>query len=381
MNSVDSQKQRLPLLDHLRAQRPHTRVTQLLIAANLLIFVAMLFHGAGLWHSPNTVQLAWGANFGPATKDGEWWRLASALFLHFGLIHLAMNMLALWEGGMFVERMYGPARFAAIYAASGLSGNLLSLAVQGDHAVAGGASGAIFGLYGALLIYLWRLRRQLDATEFRWLFWGAAAFSAITICFGMLIPGIDNAAHIGGFFGGCLMGVVLLSSPVPAITAPIYSRITAGIVLGLGLALLVRAIPVPAYRWSEEMQARNGISRFLGEDQQISARWQRILTQGRADGVSFEQLAGEVDTQVAEKYQQTFEELASLKLDPSAPSAQSLATLQRYAALRREASRHLSEGLRRHDRKRIQDALDMARQAPQLAKDPANQGAAPRVNR
>ncbi|HEX7234295.1 MAG TPA: rhomboid family intramembrane serine protease, partial [Nitrosospira sp.] len=74
----------LPLHDLLYQQTPRVPVTQLLVGINLLVFVAMLAGGAGLWHSSNSVQLAWGANFGPATQDGEWWRLGSAMFLHFG---------------------------------------------------------------------------------------------------------------------------------------------------------------------------------------------------------------------------------------------------------------------------------------------------------
>jgi rhomboid protease GluP len=81
------------LYDRLHGKAEHVPVTLLLIGANLLVFGLMLGNGAGLWHAQNSIQLAWGANFGPATQDGQWWRLGSALFLHFGLIHLSHEPL------------------------------------------------------------------------------------------------------------------------------------------------------------------------------------------------------------------------------------------------------------------------------------------------
>jgi rhomboid protease GluP len=211
---------RPPLYEQLAARIPRIPATWLLIIANLLVFAAMLGQGAGLRHTDNAVQLAWGANFGPATKDGEWWRLGSALFLHFGLLHLALNMLSLWDGGRLVERMYGHGRFLVLFFAAGLAGNLLSLIAQGDRAISGGASGAVFGVYGALLSFLWLERRQLHPGEFRRLFVGAALFSAINIGLGFQVTGIDNAAHIGGFVAGILAGAALAPSAGPRPGAP-----------------------------------------------------------------------------------------------------------------------------------------------------------------
>ena len=345
-----------------------TPVTIALVAVNLAVFVAMLFHGAGVWHSPNNVQLAWGAGFGPATKDGEWWRLGTAMFLHFGLVHLAVNMWALWDGGRLVERLYGSIRFAVVYFASGLTGNLLSLIVHGDHAIAGGASGAIFGVYGALLVCLWRERRQVHPVEFRWLFGGAAVFSAATVVFGLLIPGIDNAAHIGGLISGALTGMALvrpLSAASPGIGR---SRPAAAGAYVIAVCALVYLIPAPSYRWQEELHAREEIRGFLGDDRRIIDRWQEILESGRQGGASFEQLAERIDNDVTREYRESFDQLSALHLDPAAPSTLTLEVLKRYAQLRADASEALAEALRMNDPKRVQEALELARRAPYIAR-------------
>ncbi len=200
-------------------------MTLTLLVANVLVFLAMLLNGAGLWHTETTVPLQWGANFGPATQDGQWWRLGSALFLHFGIVHLALNMWALWDVGRLIEQLFGRWRFATLYLGSGIVGNLLSLAWQGNQAVSGGASGAIFSLYGALLVFLWRERRQVDPGEFRWLFGAASAFIVLALVMGSLVPGIDNAAHLGGLLAGALFAMALArrwtrDSPHPRPRAP-----------------------------------------------------------------------------------------------------------------------------------------------------------------
>ncbi len=355
----------VPLFDSLLARSPRIPATSALIGINLLVFVAMLFNGAGLLHSSNSVQLAWGANFGPATKDGEWWRLGSALFLHFGLFHLSMNMLSLWDGGRLVERMFGSGRFLLIYFSSGLAGNLLSLIVQGDRAVSGGASGAIFGVYGALMSYLWLERHGLHPSEFKRLFWGAAIFSAITIFLGFQITGIDNGAHIGGLLGGILTGLALARPQHPAPRPRRIGQRVAGFALILAITQLIVFIPAPRYRWSEELRAQEQISEFLGEDARVSARWGAILGRARDQSASFDQLAGQIESQVASHYEGSFEQLSRLRVNPALPSAATLAALRDYAEMRRDASRALVEGLRANDPEQIRESLQDARQAVQ----------------
>jgi rhomboid protease GluP len=356
--------QAMPSLhDQLRQAMPRLRLTPLLIASNILIFGLMLFNGASLWHSQNTIQLAWGANFGPATQDGEWWRLGTALFLHFGALHLILNMAALWDAGRWVERMYGSLRFAAIYLVAGLVGNLLSLVAHAGAAVSGGASGAIFGIYGALLSYLWLERWRMHPGEFRWLFRAALGFSAASILFGLLIPGIDNAAHIGGLVAGVLSGVLLIRSDPGIVAGPQLGRWVAALFMVFLVGVMIREVPEPAYRWSEEKLIRQEIGEFLQEDAAISRAWDGVLREGSRTRASSDEVADLIESLVAERYERIFDDLTALPNDPNLPSAQVADELARYVEQRRDASREMVNGLRARDPLRIQRALEQARQS------------------
>lgn len=239
------------LTELMRSPVSAVPVTAGLLLVNGLVFSAMLVAGAGWWHNASGVQLAWGANFGPATQDGQWWRLLTAMFIYFGVVHLALNMWALWDVGRLVERLMGRWRFALLYGGSGVFGNLVSLVAQGNQAVSGGASGAVFGLFGALLVFLWRERAQVDRTEFRWLFGGALGFSAAMLGMGFVVTGIDNAAHGGGLGAGVLLGC-LLARPWTVNSPKVQQgRWGAGMVLVLALSLLALSLPEPSYRYGE----------------------------------------------------------------------------------------------------------------------------------
>jgi rhomboid protease GluP len=336
----------ISLYDLLHSRTRHIPVTQLLIAVNVVVFVLMLFAGAGFWHGNNAVQLAWGANFGPATQDGQWWRLGSALFLHFGLLHIFMNMWALWDAGQLVERMFGYRRFAAIYFGSGIFGNLLSLVVQGNEAISGGASGAIFGTYGALIIYLWREREQIGSGEFRWLFRTALAFTGVSIGLGFIIPGIDNSAHIGGLLGGALLGLLLGRSLQPASRWPWPPRLAAGILLVGASGWLLTHIPAPKYRWSEEIAAREEIQEFFARESKIQQSWQEMTRPEQLANESPLELARRIELEIAQSYEESFEQLSQLDLSAASPSAAQVESLLAYSEKRRDSSQALARQLR-----------------------------------
>ena len=343
----------ISLYDRLRTRQPRVPVTALLIVVNLLIFSLMLGAGAGLWHGgQNSVQLSWGANFGPATQDGQWWRLGSALFLHFGVLHLGMNLWALWDGGQLVERAYGSPRFAAIYVGSGLAGNLLSLVMQGNQAVSGGASGAIFGIYGALLAFLWRERQALPASEFRWLFLAASLFTLVSIGLGLFVSGIDNSAHVGGLISGLLLALLFgwpaLMPAVPASppASTLGPRLLAGAILVAGIALLILRLPEPKYVWHEEVAARDEIREFFEREVRIQQSWQDILRKDAPAGDDLEAIARRIEAEIADPYAVSAEQLSGLDFDSPIPSATQIETLRRYSEARRDQSQALAQKLR-----------------------------------
>ncbi|MDX1916089.1 MAG: rhomboid family intramembrane serine protease [Methylophilus sp.] len=337
------------LYNQLEAREPNVPITYLLISINVLVFVAMLLGGAGFWHSPNGIQLQWGANFGPATQDGEWWRLGTAMFLHFGIVHLLLNSISLWDVGQLVERMYGRWRYISIYLASGLFGNVLSLVVQGNDAVSGGASGAIFGVYGAALVFLWRERAAIAAREFRWLFGGGLVFAVITIVLGFIIPGIDNSAHIGGFLAG-VMASTCIAKSMKAKKMPAHYAIFSALLLCIASTWLVLHIPKPKYKWSEELMLRSAIQHFITEDQEINRNWLAITYESKQGNQSFEELASKIDDTINQPYQESYEMLLKLPKDPALPSSQQLENLLLYTEQRKHQSEALVSGLRKQQK-------------------------------
>jgi rhomboid protease GluP len=139
---------------------------------------------------------------------GEWWRLITALFVHFGIIHLLFNMWALAAFGALSERLLGITSFVFIYFVSGIAANLASIALRPSIDTAG-ASGAIFGILGALLAAYWRNKRTLPFNVVRSERTAVIMFTSFALLGGFLYKGVDNAAHLGGFITGLLLGFTL----------------------------------------------------------------------------------------------------------------------------------------------------------------------------
>jgi rhomboid protease GluP len=220
----------------LAASTPRYFVAPMLIGLNVAIFALMALLGVSPFN-PTVGQLfAWGANYGPATLGGQWWRLLSSTFVHGGIIHLALNMQCLWQLGKLAERLYGNWVFLALYILSGLGGSIASLWWD-PGAVSVGASGAIFGIAGGLVAFLYLGKLPIPRAATRGILSSTMIFVGYNLLFGFTSSGIDNAAHVGGLLTGTLVGA-LLTRPLPP--PPGFSRVPkAFVAVGLVLLLVV----------------------------------------------------------------------------------------------------------------------------------------------
>ncbi|KAB7709217.1 rhomboid family intramembrane serine protease [Bacillus aerolatus] len=165
------------------------------IAAQVVVFLLLELSG-GSTDAANLIRF--GAKFNPLILEGEWWRFLTPVFLHIGFLHLLMNTFALYFLGTAVERIFGRSRFLFIYLFSGFAGTLASFALNSS--LSAGASGAIFGCFGALLYFGFIYPRLF----FRTMGMNVIIVILINLVFGFSVPGIDNAGHIGGLIGGFL---------------------------------------------------------------------------------------------------------------------------------------------------------------------------------
>ncbi|MCF6094964.1 rhomboid family intramembrane serine protease [Microaerobacter geothermalis] len=174
--------------------------TYVIIAVNLLVFLWLTLNG-GSENSETLIR--YGAKYNPAIMEGEWWRFITPIFLHIGFLHIAFNSIALYYLGSAVERIYGRSRFLIMYFIAGILGNVSSFLFTPN--LAAGASGAIFGSFGALL-YFGTQHRKLF---FRTMGKDILVILAINLAIGFIYPGIDNTAHIGGLVGGFIAAAMV----------------------------------------------------------------------------------------------------------------------------------------------------------------------------
>jgi rhomboid protease GluP len=183
-------------------------ITIALIAANALVFAAMVLSGVPALDPTPDQAIAFGADVGRLTLNGQWWRLFTSMFVHFGIIHIGLNMWCLWNLGRAAEALMGRSSYLLAYFVSGIFGSIVSVYWH-PHVAGAGASGAIFGMAGVLVSFVYLKKTPAHLQVNSKMLGSLGTFIAYNLIFGAAIPGISNAAHIGGLVMGFAVGALL----------------------------------------------------------------------------------------------------------------------------------------------------------------------------
>ncbi len=186
-------------------------------------------------------MIVFGAKLNTHIDNGEWWRLLTCQLIHANLLHLVMNAAALVMVGPIVERLLGPVRFVIVCATAGVMGAVASYLFNDGASV--GASGAVFGLFGALVVFALKYRERMPAQFSSNLLSQIAPIIVLNAVIGFTVPRIDNAAHFGGLAGGALAALVLRSRVSEERTSDLGMRVVfvlVALAYVVALAMMVR---------------------------------------------------------------------------------------------------------------------------------------------
>jgi membrane associated rhomboid family serine protease/Tfp pilus assembly protein PilF len=235
----------------------------------------MLFAGVSILDHPAGQDLVhWGANYGPYTVGGQWWRLLTCVFVHGSFLHIAFNMWGLWNLGSLAESLYGHWTFGGVYLITGIAASVASV-VWNANVLSVGASGAIFGIAGALIASFYLGGFSLPQTHVRGTLISLVVFAGYSLVVGAGSRGIDNAAHVGGLVSGLILGV-LIARIAPTSDEP-FRRVS---VLLVGVLLVAGGITwlqrSRAYLFSTD-QARQSLTE--GKTDEAITRLEAVVRQ------------------------------------------------------------------------------------------------------
>jgi rhomboid protease GluP len=221
---------------------PRPPMTIALIAINVVVFAAMVASGVSFVQPTTADALKWGADWGPQTLGGQPWRALTSNYVHYGIIHILLNMWCLWNLGFLAERVFGKFTFLLVYTVCGLAGSVASL-WWNPMAVGAGASGAVFGIAGALITALYLGKLPVSREALRPTLKSLVSFAVYNLFIGAAIGIVDNSAHIGGLVMGLALGAVLgrvlMEEPDRRKAAEVFLFLAATVLL-LGCGWFVR---------------------------------------------------------------------------------------------------------------------------------------------
>ena len=348
--------------DRLAAIGGRPWLTPTLVVVNLAVFAAVLI--ASKAPAPRfTLLMDWGANYGPLTTSGQWWRIIASAFLHGGWAHVLLNMWVLWNVGRLTERLFGTATFAFLYFASGICGAFTR--IVWDPSIASvGASGAIMGLFGALLAMLLHRGSRIPRS-IAFAHWPSTlVFLLFNLVGGFFDPLIDNAAHVGGLVAGALFGWVLVR-PIDAAQRRVFpwrqiaSAAVVAALIGAACFAHLRTAGGRASVPERYFLDRSWYSRGETENLQL---WGELAMRASTGSISSDELARTFDEKIIPFWKDAGERLK--REAPQAPEQKPFDEMVRnFARLRLEWAEALRDTARDENHERGADALELSKKA------------------
>lgn len=342
-------------------QVPQVWLTWVLLAANVLAFVAMAVITRSPWTFSINDLLEWGGNFAPSVYSGEFWRPLTSMFLHGGLVHLAMNMFVLKVIGPFLERLFGVTTYLLLYLLAGLAGSVFGM-LWHPEVVSVGASGAIFGLYGGLLGFLLARRNVIQPEVLRPLLQNGLYFLGMNLVLGFAIPNVDVAAHLLGAAAGFIGGLVASWVPSRNLSTSWLMR---NAVLAL-LCVAVSAFPLAYMPASVESHVRYlaAFRRLSAEEEVLLGRYNALVQDNQDRGRSGPEFAQLLEHEVLQPWSEMHNQFPPLSELPSRLQASPtvsgiyryLAAMEESLTLNVQANRQGDEELGRRAESKLREA-------------------------
>jgi rhomboid protease GluP len=356
--------------ERLARATPRVFVTPALVAINIAIFIAMAFAGAGVMVAQGDVHFKWGSNFGLITAAGEWWRLFTSMFLHFGFMHLALNMAVLWGIGATTERLYGNGYFLLIYILSGMAGALASLLWHPEINSAG-ASGAVFGVFGASLAYFLQPGNGVPRTVVSGNIVAGLFLVGVNLLFG-LAPGIDNMAHLGGLVAGFVLGHGLARPLEPEVRVfRARNMAVSGAILAALAALLVLPVEKAVENSRAELRMRAELKAFLEGEKAALAAAKDIFAAAKARTLDRSAEADRIQEEVVKRYEEGYRSVSDVPLGKESPQFAIQQRVMRIADNRRQAYRMMADAIRANDIGAFRKSEELLKEGDRIIRESA----------
>ncbi len=317
-------------------------ITPAIVIANVAVFVATALALKHLNLAEAPEMISWGANFAPLTLHGQWWRLFSALFLHANIAHVFFNMWALWNVGRLTERLYGNWAFGFLYFACGVLSGLASIAWDPSRATLG-ASGAIFGIFAAFIVFALHPHGRIAVKVPRALWISTLVFALYNLVTGLFATSIDNAAHVGGVISGLVLGTCLVRPLTPSVRRqfPLRNVIAVAALTAVGvLAALWQATGIGDQPTAPERYMRTHLWYANGEAVNLR-KWQEIMVEAGSGQLSNAAVGERFGREIVPFWEATSARLKSEDASLPGDERQYGSLLADYSRLRLEWARAL----------------------------------------